>query len=201
MTLAIELYIVLRLLLGAPLDTQVTKDTGLPSWYAPGERVIAQRALEEMTLAAEIDGILIWVNSAYRDYSYQAEVLSREEYLYPDHHRSFSAEPGHSEHQLGTTYDVAWPGLRVESVDPRNLELFQWLTENAHHYGFVISYPYKEIPDWPFHNRWLPVVTEYIHEPWHIRYIGSALAQEMWEAGYLTPTNPVLPQDFFTPWP
>jgi D-alanyl-D-alanine carboxypeptidase len=201
MNMAIELYIVLLLLLGAPLDTLVTKDVGLPPWYAPGESAIAEMALEEMTHAAELDGILIWVNSAYRDYSYQEDVLSREGNLSPDDHRSYSAEPGHSEHQLGTTYDVAWPGLRVDSLNPRNLKLFQWLTQNAHLYGFVISYPYKEIPDWPYHNRWLPLVTEYIHEPWHIRYVGEVLALEMLEAGYLIPGTPILPQDFYTPWP
>lgn len=201
MTLAVELYIILHLLLGAPLDTLITKDIGLPPWYAPGESAIAQMALEEMTVAAKMDGILLWVNSAFRDYSYQEEVKSREGYLDPDYHRSYSAEAGHSEHQLGTTYDVAWPGLPVVSLDSRNLKLYDWLEGNAHVYGFVISYPYKEISDWPFHNRWVPVVTEYIHEPWHIRYVGVDLAQEMWEEGYLDPIDPTLPQDFFTPWP
>lgn len=201
MNLIVELYIILHLLLGAPLDTLVTKEQGLPSWYSPGENAIARTALDEMILAADQDGILIWVNSGYRDYKYQAYVIRREGHLFPDSFRSYSAEPGHSEHQLGTTFDVAWPGLSVESLDRRNLKLFDWLEGNAHLFGFVISYPYKEIPEWPHHNRWLPHITEYIHEPWHIRFVGKALAQTIWEAGYLDPKDPTLPQDFYNPWP
>jgi D-alanyl-D-alanine carboxypeptidase len=197
----LEIYFVFRLLLGAPLDTLVTRDQGLPQWYAPGENAEARMALEEMTIAAERDGVLLWVNSGYRDFSYQAKVLNRGDDRSPDVSRSFSAEPGHSEHQLGTAYDVAWPGLMVESTDPRNQILFQWLTANAHRFGFVISYPYKEIPDWPYHNRWLPVVTEYIYEPWHIRFVGLDLAGEIERASYLVPGDPTLPQDFYSAWP
>lgn len=201
MTLTVEIYIILHLLLGAPADILVTKEHGVPSWYAPGQSTIAKEALDGMAAAAWMEGIRIWVNSGYRDYVYQQAVIHRENSRYPEGYRSFSAEPGHSEHQLGTTFDVAWPGLTVDSLDARNLRLFQWLESNAHHYGFVISYPYKEIADWPFHNRWIPAVTEYIHEPWHIRYVGEDLAQKMWSEGYLDPQDPTLPQDFYSVWP
>jgi D-alanyl-D-alanine carboxypeptidase len=201
MTLAIELYIVLRLMLGAPIDALITKDQGLPAWYDPGVNEVAVAALEEMQLAADSDGVKLWVNSSYRNYAYQRDVIQREAFNQPDSYRSYSAAPGHSEHQLGTAFDLAWPGLPVDSLDARNLELFCWLEQNAHQYGFVISYPYKEIPEWPFHNRWLPVVTEYVHEPWHIRFVGKDLAREMWEQGYLDPQSPILPQDYYHPWP
>jgi D-alanyl-D-alanine carboxypeptidase len=201
MALAIEFYIVLRLLLGAPLDTLVTRDQGLPAWYAPGGNEAAIAALEEMQLVADSQGVKLWVNSSYRDYAYQQEVIRRQASNQPERYRSYSAAPGHSEHQLGTAFDVAWAGLPVESLDGRNLELFQWLEQNAYEFGFVISYPYKEVPEWPFHNRWLPVVTEYIHEPWHIRFVGEALARKMWEQGYLDPQSPILPQDYYHPWP
>ncbi len=200
MSFGCELFISRRLLLGAPLDTLITRDQGLPAWYAPGELAVARLALEEMTEAAEVDGILIWVNSGFRDYHYQEQVVQREAFESPDKYRSFSAEAGHSEHQLGTSFDVAWPGLPSTSLDPRNQMLFQWLQDNAHIYGFVISYPYKEVTEWPHHNRWLPVITEYIHEPWHLRYVGRALAQEMLDQGYLDPQDPTLPQDFYQPW-
>jgi D-alanyl-D-alanine carboxypeptidase len=199
--LTIELYIIIQLLLGAPLDVLITKDQGLPHWYAPGESEEAALALGKMTSAANDEGIHLWINSGYRNFNYQTEVFQREALRMPDNYQSRSAKPGHSEHQLGTTYDVAWAGLTSDSLDPRNLELFHWLEENAHTFGFIISYPYKEISVWPYHNRLVPVLTEYIYEPWHLRYVGEKLAQEMWEQGYLEPLNPILPQDFFTPWP
>lgn len=201
MKLLIEFFIILQLLLGAPLNVMVTPSQGLPSWYAPGESQEANKALDALSIAAEHEGVWFWITSTYRDYSYQEEVAKRESDRQPDRYRSYSAQPGHSEHQLGTAFDVAWAGLPVESLDPRNLKLHQWLEENAHIYGFIVSYPYKEISTWPFHNRWLPVVTDYIYEPWHIRYVGIGLASRMWEEGYLNPQSPVLPQDYYIPWP
>lgn len=201
MTRVIQLYLTLQLLLGAPLDALVSKGQGLPHWYAPGESAAARKAMEEMALAAEDAGVLMFINSGYRDFHYQLEVLERLDLNSSGSYRSFSADAGHSEHQLGTTFDVAWPGLPVESLDLRNLKLFAWLESNAHRFGFVISYPYKESPDWPFHNRWLPLVTEYIYEPWHIRFVGLELAGEIHQAGYLNPESSVLPQDYYAVWP
>ncbi len=201
MKLLTEFFIILQLLLGAPLDVLVTPSQGLPSWYEPGPSEEARMALDELSTGAEDEGVLSWVRSAYRDYTYQEEVARREGDRQPASYRSYSAQPGHSEHQLGTAFDLAWAGLPVESLDARNLRLYEWLEQNAHRYGFVISYPYKEIDTWPFHNRWLPVITDYIYEPWHVRYVGRDLARSMWEEGYLDPLSPVLPQDYYTPWP
>lgn len=201
MTIAIELYIILKLLLGAPLDVLVTSEQGLPSWYSPGLNPSASESLLDMQQAAEKDDVLLWITSGYRDYFYQQEVNQREGHLNPERFQSYTAAPGHSEHQLGTAFDLSWPGLAVESLDGRNLELHQWLELNAHQYGFVITYPYKEIDEWPYHNRWMPRVTDYIHEPWHLRYVGGVLAQKMWKEGYLDPQSPLLPQDFYNPWP
>ena len=111
------------------------------------------------------------------------------------------AHPGHSEHQLGTVLDVVWPGLKPATKDERNEMLFRWLEENAHLYGFVLSFPMKVVEDWPYDNRIYPEVTEFIHEPWHIRYVGEELAQKIYQADYLDPNSPTLPQDFYQPWP
>jgi D-alanyl-D-alanine carboxypeptidase len=113
----------------------------------------------------------------------------------------YSARPGHSEHQLGTALDVTWPGLPLGFPDPRTERLYAWLVENAHRFGFVLSYPLKTFNQWPFHNRLMPVGTSFIHEPWHIRFVGVDLAYEIFQAGYLDPTLPVTPQDFYQPWP
>ncbi|TFH32020.1 MAG: hypothetical protein E4G99_13275 [Anaerolineales bacterium] len=127
MNFFVDLYIILQLLLGAPLDVLVSPDQGLPVWYAPGLNPEAAAALDDMMLAAAEEDVMIWSYSDYRDYAYQQEVDRRESDRQPDRHRSYSAAAGHSEHQLGTAFDVAWPGLPVESREARNLELFDWL--------------------------------------------------------------------------
>jgi hypothetical protein len=65
----------------------------------------------------------------------------------------------------------------------------------------VLSYPLKTIQVWPYDNRIYPLDGEFIYEPWHIRYVGVDLAQEMVEAGYLDPQSAVIPQDFYQIWP
>jgi D-alanyl-D-alanine carboxypeptidase len=41
----------------------------------------------------------------------------------------------------------------------------KWLAENAHIYGFIISYP-----------KGTEHIAGYQYEPWHIRYLGKDLA-------------------------
>lgn len=201
MQLLISLYIVMKLVLGPPIDVLVDAEHSLPEWYAPGESVVARDALEEMITAAEQDGLRMAVFSGYRDINYQGHVYRREQRNWPDRVDEFIARAGHSEHQLGTAFDIAWPGLPVESLDTRNLSLFQWVQENAYKYGFIISYPLKITAVWPYSNRWRPIEDEFIYEPWHIRYVGVDLATEMVAEGYLDPESPVRPGDFYHPWP
>jgi D-alanyl-D-alanine carboxypeptidase len=51
----------------------------------------------------------------------------------------------------------------------------KWLEQNAHQYGFILRYPkgFKEI-------------TGFQYEPWHFRYVGIELAQEMKTKGFRT---------------
>ena len=79
-----------------------------------------------------------------------------------DRASTFSARPGQSEHQLGTTLDFDSRGGKAG---------WDWLEENAHHYGFALSYPDAQ------------AITGYIEEPWHYRYIGVAAAREWKESG------------------
>ena len=201
MNFLIDLYIVMHLLLGAPLDTLVSSEYGLPRWYDPELQETANSAFLEMKEAAILDDVKLEIFSGYRSYTYQHEVFQRESNLRPGSAGFYLARPGHSEHQLGTAFDVAWPGLRVDSKDPRNLRVFEWLEEHAHTFGFTLSYPLRMITDWPYDNRIYPLDGEFIYEPWHIRYVGEDLASEMVEVGYLDPWSQVFPQDFYQVWP
>lgn len=197
----LHLYVVMQLLLGAPLDALVDREHPLPPWYDPGTKAEALAAWGHLQQATEAQGLKVVLFSGYRAYEYQAQVLARGRGEGSERADRYLAPPGHSEHQLGTAFDVAWPGVPLGRRDPRNQRLYAWLEENAHRHGFVISYPLKEGDEWPFSNRFMPFVTEYMYEPWHIRYVGISLAHEIHAAGYLDPESPVLPQDFFKPWP
>jgi D-alanyl-D-alanine carboxypeptidase len=195
------LYVAMKLLIGPPLDVLVDREHGLPAWYNPGLQEDAFEAWERLLHTGEASGVKLSIFSDYRSFSDQEDVFYREVILHGGRADLFAARPGHSEHQLGTTFDVAWPGIPLGSTDPRNKKLHSWLEMNAHLYGFVLSYPYKEAEEWPFSNRLLPLVTDYIHEPWHIRFVGPELATLIFEAGYLDPRSSLLPQEFFSLWP
>jgi D-alanyl-D-alanine carboxypeptidase len=112
------------------------------------------RPLKEMLAAASDDGVTIVVNSGYRSYAQQAELE-----LDMSHQHDLVAHAGHSEHQLGTTVDLAG------GTD--------WLRENAWRFGFVMSYPAERSPSW----------TCYPHEPWHFRYFGRERAAAISTSG------------------
>jgi len=80
-----------------------------------------------------------------------------------------SARPGHSEHQLGTVVDLGLAG-RDWSTGFSNSRATIWVEENAHKFGFVVSYP-----------RGKTAITGYVWEPWHIRYVWVALATKLYQ--------------------
>jgi len=73
-----------------------------------------------------------------------------------------AARPGHSEHQLGTAFDLVLPSEAA----------INWLAGVAHVYGFTLSYPAHK-------QR----VTGYRTEVWHVRYVGVELASELYVHG------------------
>lgn len=135
-----------------------------------------KKALKEMIVAAEKDGLNIKVTSAFRDFNYQNNLYQNALKNNPDPEKSV-AKPGHSEHQLGTTVDLSGSSISfssaVSSFDSTVEDL--WLRENAHLFGFVMSYPYGKDD-----------ITGYKYEPWHYRYLGVNLAKKIKESGLTT---------------
>jgi D-alanyl-D-alanine carboxypeptidase len=112
-----------------------------------------------MVEAARIDGVVLQISSAYRSYDYQTTVYRRwVDDLGQEEADRVSAQPGHSQHQLGTVIDFG-------CICPEIAETADgiWLAEHAWRYGFSLSYPSG--------YSWL---TGYDHEPWHYRFIGMA---------------------------
>ncbi len=167
----------------------VTQDRGISPSYVPPDLVTlpkewsvqtvqlrrdAAQALIQLLTAARADGEYMQALSGYRSYDEQVEVLQQEIKDYGEAQaRKQVAPPGHSEHQLGVAVDV------VSAKAPYDLEdqfgetpEGQWLAANAPRFGFVISYPKEK-----------EAITGYIYEPWHIRYVGLPLAEQIAASG------------------
>lgn len=105
------------------------------------------------------------IDSGYRTYFYQENLM--EKLLKEKGEEAYKslALPGHSEHQTGLAVDI---GFYKNGIYDNNFnvidyqEEFKWLENNAHIYGFIIRYP-----------KGKENITGYIHEPWHLRYVGT----------------------------
>lgn len=164
----------------------VDKQHPLPDGYAPEDLVkldtypltlnrsnlqlsrSCMPAVLAMTEAARIDDVELVYSSTFRSYEYQKNLY--EGYV-ESHGREeadrFSARPGTSQHQLGTTIDFG-------SITPEfeDTPAGRWLYNNAWKYGFSLSYPVGKED-----------LTGYMFEIWHYRYI--------------TPTGTRLEREFF----
>lgn len=130
--------------------------------------------LTAMATAARQAGGPLRVVSAYRSYATQARTFQREAErngMYEAKHSV--ARPGHSEHQLGVTIDfgaASAPG--VVSQKFASTTAGKWMKANAWQYGWIMSYP---------RNR--TGKTCYFSEPWHFRYVGKDMAQQVHDSG------------------
>jgi D-alanyl-D-alanine carboxypeptidase len=118
----------------------------------------ALAALRELLAGARAAGHVVKISSAYRSYDDQVRVFRTTK------EKGRAARPGHSEHQLGTAIDLRLPTTRA----------IDWLAEHVAAYGFVLSYP-------PGKQR----LTGYRPEPWHVRFVGTAVAAEVVAGGSL----------------
>jgi LAS superfamily LD-carboxypeptidase LdcB len=141
----------------------------IPSEYLYSDRTQGQihaqvwPHLKALLDAAKAEGMAIYIESAYRSFEEQKSLKSSYRVTYgAGTANQFSADQGYSEHQLGTTVDFITTGLGGQPEGFEKTSSYQWLLNNAHKYGFVLSY-YQGNP-------------YYIFEPWHWRYVGVELA-------------------------
>jgi D-alanyl-D-alanine carboxypeptidase len=125
--------------------------------------------LEDMIDDAERDDIDLLIVSAFRSFRQQQALKNNYVITYgAGTANQFSAEQGYSEHQLGTTIDFTTPELEANFSNFGESDAFGWLEENAHKYGFILSYP--------------PGNSYYEYEPWHWRFVGEELAEDLEDA-------------------
>ena len=83
--------------------------------------------------------------------------------------QSYSALPGQSEHQTGLCVDFAAGEEKDHLTEAFELTAaFQWLSQNAHKFGFILRYP-----------RDKESITGYTYEPWHYRFVGREAATDI----------------------
>jgi D-alanyl-D-alanine carboxypeptidase len=122
-----------------------------------------QPFLENLLRDARDAGVDIKIISAYRSFDTQATVKSNYSVIYGSGANQFSADQGYSEHQLGTAIDFTTTATGANFSAFEKTPAYQWLLENAHRFGFILSYPKGN--------------DYYLFEPWHWRFVGTSLAR------------------------
>jgi D-alanyl-D-alanine carboxypeptidase len=103
----------------------------------------AAAAWNEMKMAAEKDGEILQLVSAFRSVDYQRQIIERKLAAGQSWEQILrvSALPGFSEHHTGRTVDVTTPGSKVLEEEFENTPTFRWLQKRAGEFGFMMTYP------------------------------------------------------------
>jgi D-alanyl-D-alanine carboxypeptidase len=119
----------------------------------------------------------LFVNSAYRTYDYQVKLFESKTRQYGLAGALVrSAKAGHSEHQTGLAVDVSVPaqGCAIMTCFGETVA-GKWVAANSWRFGFIVRYEEETT-----------AITGYSYEPWHLRFVGEALAAEYSENGIHT---------------
>ena len=160
----------------------VNKTYSLPSDYKPtnpNQAITTEKcnncidkdvmkAFKLMQSDATSIGLNIYISSGYRAYAYQERLYNN--YSAVDGIEgadTYSARPGHSEHQTGLCFDLNEIADSFADTDEG-----KWVNDNAHLYGFIIRYP-----------KGKENITGYQYESWHLRYVGIDLATKLYNNG------------------
>lgn len=125
--------------------------------------------LERMMREAFGHGINLRILSAFRSFDDQEFLKSNYKTIYGSGANQFSADQGYSEHQLGAAVDFTTLERGATFSDFEKTEAFKWLSQNAHRFGFTLSYPENN--------------SYYQFEPWHWRFVGVGLATKLYSEG------------------
>jgi len=165
----------------APADYEPAQMTQAPVEMTTESRLIradAAAALGDMAAALEASGAgVLGMNNAYRSYglqvsNYSGQVASAGQ-VEAD---QGSARPGFSEHQTGLAVDVVACSSGCGEIGAfGGTAESDWVAAHAWEYGFIVRYEDGAM-----------ATTGYEPEPWHLRYVGPALANAYHDGGYRT---------------
>ena len=140
--------------------------------YAEKEAV---DALMVMLTAARADGVGDWqISAAYRDTAYQQRLFDNKVNSYIKEKgysrskavsaaRQTVADPGTSEHHLGTCFDITVPGKSFSGT-----KQYKWIAVHCWEYGFIQRYTKEKSK-----------ITGFAAEAWHYRWVGKEHAEIM----------------------
>ncbi len=122
------------------------------------------------------------ITSAYRKHETQIELYNNKVWYYIDlgyseadarkEAATIIATPGTSEHELGLAVDLVDADYWVLDEAQEDTAAQKWLMEHCWEYGFILRYPNGKSAS-----------TGIIYEPWHYRYVGRELAEEIRTTG------------------
>lgn len=134
-------------------------------------------ALQQMFDDMRSEGIYPVVGEGYRTAAEQRQMMDEkvEAYINDGFSRKRAealaenevAAVGKSEHQLGLAVDI-----NADKSLSDNEDVYGWLAQNAHKYGFILRYPFDKT-----------AITGIDFEPWHYRYVGEEAAKEIYDRG------------------
>lgn len=166
----------------------VNMDREIPEGYDPETKEVVGSGYEldarvaphyeEMYYAGKKDGVTLTPFSGHRSYERQRINYNNLTETYMSRYgisREEAAKkaatvilpPGTSEHNIGLAMDIC--NTYDSFADTKE---YEWLTENAYKYGFILRYP-KDKQD----------VTGIVYEPWHWRYVGVEYAKKIKDSG------------------
>ena len=143
------------------VSTEYASDKGVKA----NNTAIAQA--KKMIDAAKKEDKNIIINSAYRSYEEQEEVVNTYQELYGDEYiEKYVLKPGFSEHQTGLGIDFGSTDTKIFIQSDE----YKWMEENCYKYGFIHRFKssYEDI-------------TGIKSEAWHYRYVGKKAAKYMYE--------------------
>lgn len=155
-----------------PEDYEV-KLTKLANGKKVDERIYPE--LQKMFNDARASGLSLFVAQGYRTEEEQQLLLDQKQEAYENEGNSpkearklaeqWVAVPGTSEHQIGIAVDI-----NADTEKSKAEDVYNWLADNAHKYGFINRYPADKTD-----------ITGISNEPWHYRYVGVDAATEIHE--------------------
>lgn len=185
----------IRALLNDPYMILVNRQNKIDSNYEPMDMTTyagyklnktCANALKKLIQAGSKAGYTFTMYSGYRTYDTQYNKYYNKINYYKNQGYTeekaieltdqYYAQPGASEHHTGLAADVCIArivnkyGCLHENYD--QTAEFKWFSTHAHEYGFILRY-----------GKTQKSITGYNYEPWHYRYVGVDVANEIYHRG------------------
>ena len=127
----------------------------------------AVSAAKKMIDAAKSENYNLIINSAYRSYADQDEIVNTYKGLYGDSYvERYVLKAGFSEHQTGLGFDFGSTDTKIFATSDE----YKWMEDNCYKYGFIHRFQSSSED-----------ITGIKNEAWHYRYVGKKAAKYIYD--------------------